>query len=216
MDITWYGHSCFRIAERGQSSIVTDPFGEELGLPVPKLKADVVTISHNSVGHSAVDTVKGAAHVLNGAGEYEIGGTFITGISLHNLGDPIRPNIAYLFEFGNNLSVLHLGDLAHVPNQSTIQSLGEVSVLLVPVGGGNGMKANMAAEVISLIEPIYIVPMHYALPDLRVELDDVEKFLKAMGVTRVQEEDTLRVTSGSLPEQPQVVILNPQARNTSA
>ncbi len=217
MDITWYGHSCFRITERGQSSIVTDPFGEGIGLPVPKLKADVVTVSHNSAGHSAVETVKGAAHILKGAGEYEIGGVFITGIAMHNLNEsPPRPNIAYLFEFSNGLSVLHLGDLAHIPDQSTIQSLGEVSVLLVPVGGGNGMKASMAAEVISLIEPLYIVPMHYALPDLTIDLDGVDKFLKAMGVTRVQEDDVLRVSSGSLPEQPQVVLLNPQARSVTA
>jgi L-ascorbate metabolism protein UlaG (beta-lactamase superfamily) len=106
--------------------------------------------------------------------------------------------------------VVHLGDLSHVPDQSTIESMGEVNVALVPVGGGAGLTAAMAAEVISLIEPNYIVPMHYALPGLNVELDPVEKFLKEMGVSKVQEADFLRVSRITLPEQSQVIVLNPQ------
>jgi L-ascorbate metabolism protein UlaG (beta-lactamase superfamily) len=89
--------------------------------------------------------------------------------------------------------------------------MGEVNVLLIPVGGGGGMKAAQAAEVVALIEPHYIVPMHYAIPGLALDLEEVERFLKAMGVTRAQEADTLRVTASELPEQPQVVVLRPQA-----
>ena len=95
-----------------------------------------------------------------------------------------------------------------MPDQSTIEALGEVNVALVPVGGGNSLNANQAAEVIALIEPQYIVPMHYSLPGLKIELDPVDKFLTAMGVTRPQQEEMLRVASGVLPEQPQVVILS--------
>lgn len=210
LDIIWYGHSCFRLSERGMASVVTDPFGEGIGLPAPKLKADIVTVSHHSAGHSALDAVKGAQIIIDSPGEYEVGGVFVTGIAMHYIDDQVaRRNVGYLFDFGNDMNALHLGDLSHVPDQSTIKELGEVTVLFVPVGGGNGLKAAMAAEVITLIEPRYIVPMHYALPNLTFELEPVEKFLKAMGVSKVQEEDTLRIT-GALPEQPQVVLLNPQ------
>ena len=210
MDITWYGHSCFRITERGKTTVVTDPFHEDIGLPVPKLKGDVVTVSHQSPGHNNAEAVKGNQYTLTGPGEYEIGGVFISGIALHHLEeDDVRPNVAYLVDY-DNLTVLHLGDLAHVPGQSTIEALGEVNAVLVPVGGGNGLRANDAAEVIALIEPNYIVPMHYALPGLALELDPVEKFLKAMGVSKVTEEEALKVTATGLPEQPQVVILKPQ------
>jgi L-ascorbate metabolism protein UlaG (beta-lactamase superfamily) len=123
--------------------------------------------------------------------------------------DVAHRNIAYVVRYGD-LTVLHLGDLMHVPDQSTIEALGEVTVALVPVGGGNSLKAAMAAEVISLIEPFYIVPMHYELPGLRFPLDSVEKFLKEMGVSKLQEEDSLKVLATSLPEQPQVVVLRPQ------
>jgi len=211
VDITWYGHSCFRISERNRITVVTDPFSESLGLPVPKLKADVVTVSHDEPGHNNVELVKGDPYVLRGPGEYEIKGLFVTGLAMHNTA-AARPrrNVAYLIEM-DSLTVLHLGDLDHVPEQSVIESIGEVNVLLVPVGGGKGLKASEAAEVVALVEPHFVVPMHYALPGLMLDLDPVDRFLKAMGVTVPQEMEVLKVTSGSLPEQPQVVILAPQA-----
>jgi L-ascorbate metabolism protein UlaG (beta-lactamase superfamily) len=78
------------------------------------------------------------------------------------------------------------------------------------VGAGQSLKASMAAEVIALIEPNYILPMHYAIPGLSVKLDPVDKFLKEMGVSKVQEDDMLRVSAATLPEQPQVIVLRPQ------
>ena len=108
--------------------------------------------------------------------------------------------------------MLHLGDLAHVPDQSTIEDLGEVNVLLIPVGGDNTLRGALAAEVVALIEPHYVVPMHYAIPELGITLDPIDKFLKAMGISRVQEEETLRVTRSGLPEQPQVVLLTPNLK----
>jgi L-ascorbate metabolism protein UlaG (beta-lactamase superfamily) len=210
LDITWYGHSCFRINERGQASVITDPYTDQIGLPPLKLKGDIVTISHRKPGHDNVDGVKGYNYVITGPGEYEVGGVFVTGIALPYVDDTFQQdNVAYHFQY-DNLSVLHLGDLMHVPEQSTIEALGQVNVVLVPVGGGNSLRASMAAEVIALIEPNFIIPMHYALPGLNIELDPVDKFLKEMGVSKVQEEDILKVSSTSLPEQPQVIVLRPQ------
>lgn len=213
MEITWYGHSCFRITERSRISVVTDPYSEQIGLPLPRLKGDVITVSHNAPGHNFVDAVKGYDYVLEGAGEYEVGGVFFSGIALHNYdeeSDVLAENVAYVIRY-NGLNVVHLGDLQHVPDQSTIEGLGEVNVVLVPVGGGKGLKASTAAEVIALIEPNYIIPMHYALPGLAVSLDPVDKFLKEMGVSKPIEDETLRLTTSTLPEQPQVVVLKPQS-----
>ena len=211
MDITYYGHSCFRITERGNISIVTDPYGEDLGLGAPKPKGDIVTVSHDAPGHNDVEGVRSYTYVLGGPGEYEFSGVFIYGVPLHHVpeaGEPHR-NVGYVANYGG-LTVAHLGDLRHIPDQSTIEAMGEVNVALVPVGGGGALRASEAAEVIALIEPNYIVPMHYALPGLAIELEPVDKFLKEMGVSKVQEEDSLRVTNSSLPEQPQVVVLTPQ------
>lgn len=216
LDISWYGHSCFRLVERGQITVVTDPYAvDSVGLPELKLKGDIVTVSHNEPSHNAVDLVKGYEYALEGPGEYEFGGVFITGIALHNVdddGEDHRYNVAYMMKYPTGVSVLHLGDLAHVPDQSTIEDLGEVNVLLIPVGGDNTLRGALAAEVVALIEPHYVVPMHYAIPELGITLDPIDKFLKAMGISRVQEEETLRVTRSGLPEQPQVVLLTPNLK----
>lgn len=198
------------MTERGKVTIVTDPYADSLGLPPLRVKADVVTISHDSPGHNALEVIKTEPYVLRGPGEYEIGNVFITGIAMHDVsGEMPVLNVAYLFDF-DGLRVLHLGDLSFVPEQSLVEGLGEVHALLVPVGGGNGLKATQAAEVVALVEPKFVVPMHYELPGLTISLEGVDRFLKAMGVTRAQEADTLKFNATDLPEQAQVVVLAPQ------
>ena len=81
MEITWYGQSCFRLTERGMATVVTDPFDHKaIGYSPLKLKADIVTVSHDAPGHNNTDAVKGTSHVITGPGEFEIGGVFITGV----------------------------------------------------------------------------------------------------------------------------------------
>jgi L-ascorbate metabolism protein UlaG (beta-lactamase superfamily) len=209
MDILWYGHSCFRISDRGQASVVTDPFDESLGYEVPRLKADIVTISHNAPGHANLEAVKGYQHVVEGPGEYEIGGVFIIGVRTFDATrETPLPNVVYVLDF-NGLTVAHLGHLDHVPSQSMIDALGSIDVALVPVGGGDALSSGQAAEVISLLEPSVVVPMHFQTDALRgPELDPVDRFLKEMGINSIQEEASLRVTSGGLPEQTQIVLLD--------
>jgi len=211
MDITWYGHSCFRLMERGYATVVTDPFDGSLGYEVPKLKADIVTISHDAPGHSYLAGVKGYKHVVDGPGEYEIGGVFIIGVATYDqaAANP-RRNVVYVLDY-NNLTVAHLGDLDHVPNQSMIDALGAIDIALVPVGGGSGLSSSQAAEVVSLLEPSIVIPMHYRTDALSgLELDPVDRFLKEMGVNAVQQEAMLRASAGALPEQTQVVVLDYQ------
>ncbi|MBI5960053.1 MAG: MBL fold metallo-hydrolase [Chloroflexi bacterium] len=209
MDITWYGHSCFRLAERGYATVVTDPFDASLGYEIPKLKADVVTVSHEAPGHSYLTAVKGYKHAVDGPGEYEIGGVFIIGVATYDQSvENPRRNVVYVLDY-NNLTVAHLGDLDHVPNQSMIDALGPINIALVPVGGGGGLSSSQAAEVVSLLEPSIIIPMHFRTEALReLNLDPVDRFLKEMGINTVQQEEILRVTAGGLPEQTQVVLLD--------
>lgn len=208
MDIVWYGHSCFRIVERGRASVVTDPFDESLGYEVPKLKSDIVTISHDAPGHNNLDTIK-SQRVIRGPGEYEIGGVFVIGVATFDeKAENPRRNVVYVLDY-DGLTVAHLGDLDHVPSHSMIELLGPVDVALVPVGGGGSLSSSQAAEVISLLEPSIVVPMHYRTEALRgLELDGVDRFMREMGINAIQEEPMLRVVSSSLPEQTQVVLLD--------
>ncbi len=207
MEINWYGMSCFRITERKHATIVTDPYAADMGLGELKLKADVVTISHDALGHNFTQAVSGMEHVLDGPGEYEIGSVFITGISTSSKSRKFN-NIIYVFDY-DGLTVAHLGDIGAVPSQKQIEDLEMVNVLLVPVGAGSSLNAARAAELMSMIEPNIVIPMHYELPGLKPTLDPLEKFLKEMGATDAKVAPSLKVSSAdSLPEETEVVILS--------
>ncbi len=208
MELTWYGLSCFRLSERKHASIVTDPFNPALGIDLPNLRADVVTVSHNAKGHNNIKGVSSKQHVLDGPGEYEIGNVFITGIATNRDANSLH-NVLYMFDF-SGITVAHLGDMHKVPTQTQIEALEEINVLLVPVGGGKSLNAAQAAELVSMLEPNIIIPMHYKIPGLKLELDSVDRFLKEMGVTDPKEDSSLRVSASSMPEETEVVILTPK------
>jgi len=217
MEITWYGHACFRIKDR-TAAIITDPYDKSIGLSVSGLKADIVTVSHGHPGHSNVKAVRGGPFVIDGPGEYEVNGMFITGIrSFHDdrSGREQGKNTIFIFEM-EGLRVCHLGDLGHVPNQTQVEMLGDISVLLIPVGGGTSLKASQATEVVSLLEPSIVIPMHYKLNGLAFKLDPVSKFLKELGVASAEEQDTLKVSESGLPDETQVVLLRPKLGNGEA
>ena len=208
MELTWYGLSCFRLTERKHASVVTDPYNGKLGLPNLKLRADVVTISHDAQGHNYAAAVSGSQHNLDGPGEYEIGNVFITGI-ITQTATRDKSNIIFLFDY-DGLKVAHLGDLDKVPSQTEIEALEEVNVLLLPVGGGNSLNAAQAAELVSMLEPNIVIPMHYKMPGLKLELEEVDRFLKEMGVTEPTEEESLKISLTNLPEETETLILTPK------
>ena len=207
MELTWYGMSCFRMVERGLATVVTDPFDASVGLTAPKLRADVITVSHDAPGHNHLAAVKGERRVIQGAGEYEIGGVFITGIAMTGgQADNGRPNTLYVFDF-EGLTVAHLGDLAFVPSQAQIEDLGTVDVALVPVGGGSALNPSQAAEVISLIEPKVVVPMHFKTGKETLKLGPASRFLSEMGIGQLEPIDVLKISKAGLSEETQVVLL---------
>jgi L-ascorbate metabolism protein UlaG (beta-lactamase superfamily) len=209
MEITWYGLSCFRLVERGKATIVTDPYDHrEIGSESLKLKSDVVTISHDAPGHNFVDAVKGAPHLINGPGEYEIGGVFITGVSTNGSKKATdeTDNTLYVFDYGD-VTVAHLGDLKRVPNQVQIETLGQVDIAMVPVGGGGGLNAAKAAEIINMLEPSIVIPMHYHTPGITVELLPLSRFLKEMGLGEVHTRESLIIKHSEIPEETRVEVL---------
>ena len=211
MEITWYGLSCFRLTERSMATVVTDPYeSEAVGYSPLKLRGDIVSISHDAPGHSNISAVKGNSHTLTGPGEFEIGGVFITGIQTNGqkkrAADEVR-NTLYVFDY-NGVTVAHLGDLRRVPTQTEVEALGTVDVVLVPVGGGGGLNAAKAAEVVSLLEPGFVIPMHYSTTDCTLKLAPLSKFLKEMGLGDITPEASLKVTKSSIPVETRVVVLD--------
>jgi L-ascorbate metabolism protein UlaG (beta-lactamase superfamily) len=196
--------------------VVTDPFDSRTtGYDALKLKAEIVTVSHDAPGHNNTEAVKGVSHVIDGPGEFEIGGVFITGVQTESgssgkkKGANGTRNTLYVFDY-DGITVAHLGDLQQVPSQGEIEALGSVNVALVPVGGGGGLNAAKAAEVISLLEPNIVIPMHYSTPDSKLSLEPLGKFLKEMGLGKQEALPSLKVTRSGLPEETRVVVLDYQ------
>ena len=214
MEITWYGHACFRITERGFATVVTDPYDSAVvGYNPLKLKADIVTVSCNDLGHNNLSAVKGGAFEISGPGEYERGGVFITGIQTtpHNPDGKALRNTLYVLDYGK-LTILHLGKVNYVPSQSLIEELGNINIALVPVGDGGALNASKAAEVISMLEPNIVIPMHYETPYSKLELDPLSKFLKEMGITSLETMESYKLASNiAFPEEEtHVIALDPK------
>jgi L-ascorbate metabolism protein UlaG (beta-lactamase superfamily) len=215
--IYWAGQSCFQISvsnSRDHSAdIVIDPFDEKVGLKVPNLSADILLVTHDHYDHNNIKDVKGDPFVVNGPGEYEIRGVFIKGInSFHDNDDGKEKgrNTIYVIEV-EGMKFCHLGDLGQKQlTDEQLEKIDEVDVLMIPVGGKYTISSAEAQKVISQIEPKIVIPMHYALPKLKVELDDVSKFLKTMGKNSVVAQDKLVVKDSTLPKEGmEIVVLQP-------
>lgn len=205
------GHSCFRI-KGNQAVIITDPFPPDLGYSLGKQTASIVTISHQHSSHSYIDEINGEPRIIRGPGEYEISGVLIIGITTFH--DSIRgqtrgKNTVYLMEV-DGISICHLGDLGHVLSSDQVEELGDIDVLLLPVGGVSTINAAMAAEVIRQVEPKVVIPMHYKTPYLKRELDPVDDFLREMGVGQIEPRNKLSVSRTNLPPSTQVFLLSCQ------
>jgi L-ascorbate metabolism protein UlaG (beta-lactamase superfamily) len=210
-EITWLGHAAFRLKSR-DATIVTDPYDKSLGLGSLGQKADIVTISHDHPHHNAASAVKGEPFVIQGPGEYEIRGVFVTGVwSFADAagGKERGRNNIFLFHL-DDLVVCHLGSLAHTLTSQQVEALGDVDVLLVPVGGHSALSAEKAAEIISQIEPRVVIPMHYSTGREAAQLDSLDKFAKEMGVKEWTAQDKFAAKSGDLDETTKVVILEPK------
>lgn len=209
MEIIWLGHSCFRIRGR-DVTIITDPFDRSSGYHMGKMVADVVTVSHSAPDHSNVGAVGGTPKVIDGPGEYEIAGVFITGVATRRDQRADRAgqrNTAYIIEM-EDLTVCHLGDLGHILAPEQVEQMNSADVLMVPVGGNNTIDAVQAAEVVSQIEPRIVIPMHFKTEVTTLPLDPVSKFLREMGIADPIPQQKLNVTKGTLPEETTLVLLD--------
>lgn len=212
MDIYYLGHSSFRI--KGKSaSLVTDPFDPKMvGLKFAGVTADIVTISHDHGDHNQYQLVSGVVKVVNAPGEYEIMGVSIIGIpSYHDevSGSKRGKNTIYVFEM-DDMRVCHLGDLGHALSESLIEEIGDIDILMVPVGGEYTIDSETAAKVVQDIEPSIIIPMHFAgarlNPEVFSKLEPVDNFVKALGLPS-ESLPKLSVKKEDIGEEQKVVIL---------
>lgn len=204
MIITWQGHSCFKIQDKSGPegiTVVTDPFDKKIGLKAPNFEADIVTVSHNHFDHNNVKSLRGKPMVIDCPGEYDFKDILVEGVdSYHDdkNGKERGDNTIFRIEI-DDISVTHLGDLGQALDANQLEKLVGTDILLIPVGGKYTIDAKKAVEVISQIEPRIVIPMHYKVKGLTIDIDSVDKFIKELGLP-VTREEKLKISKKDLPQ----------------
>jgi L-ascorbate metabolism protein UlaG (beta-lactamase superfamily) len=217
MQIIWHGQSLFEItSSRGKNNevkIVIDPFSPEIGLRFPKLEADIVLVTHEHSDHSNPKGVGGNPFLIEGPGEYEIKEVFVQGIpAFHDNSQGKERGAITLFTIETEeMRICHLSDLGQKDLTSEqLEKIGEIDILMVPVGGVVTISAREAMNIMSQIEPKITIPMHYSLPKLKYKIDGVDKFLKAMGIKKIDALNKLTIKKKDLAEdEAKIILLNP-------
>ena len=221
MQILWYGQSCFQIiAARNkgeQTAILIDPFSEDIGLKLPKLEADIVLVTHDHRDHNNVKAVGGNPFIITGPGEYEIKKVFIQGIpAFHDASaGKERGEVTIYTIDAEGLRLCHLGDLGQKElTEEQLEKIGEVDILIIPVGGVYTISAKEAFKVMSQIEPRITIPMHYQIPKLNPpaggKLEGLDKFLKTVGLKSIEPLNKLTIKEKDIsPEEAKIIVLKP-------
>jgi len=220
MQIIWHGQSCFQILAEPEKNVeaklVIDPFDETTtGLRLPlsfeREGANIVLITCPE--HADKKAVKGYPFLIEGPGEYEIKSIYIEGIPTvcdeKHCSKPIQTTI-YTIE-AEELRLCHLGDTNQKElTEEQLEKIGDIDILMIPIGGNLTIDAASASKIISQIEPKIVIPMHYQVPKLKMKLDGVERFLKVMGIKSLQPEAKLTIKKKNITEEEtKIVLLNP-------
>jgi L-ascorbate metabolism protein UlaG (beta-lactamase superfamily) len=202
-------HACFLITTDAGTRIVTDPFNEEVGYPAPNVEADLALCSHNHYDHHAVDQIKGTPALIDTPGQHVFRGIKIFGVSTyhdHEKGKKRGSNIIFIIET-DGMRLAHCGDLGHVLSPEQVKSIGDVDILLIPVGGTYTIDAVEATAVVQQLKPKAVIPMHYKTDMMNFPIKSVDEFLKQMGKGERIPGNSIVFDAGSLPKELGVYVL---------
>lgn len=201
MVITWYGQSCFKL-QSGEQILVIDPFSKDIGLTPPRFRASLVLLTHDHPDHNNAESIAENPMVISGPGEYDFQGITIRGIQTYHdnaEGKERGFNTIYVIEM-DGMKLCHLGDFGENElRPETVEAIGDIDILFVPVGGKTTIDSEQAAKVVSKIEPRVVIPMHYKISGLKAELENVSPFLKEMGAKNAEPEEKLAIKQKELP-----------------
>ena len=179
MIITPLGHSCFLLEESTGTTVITDPYSSDIGITLPSVSADVVTVSHAHYDHNNVKAVSGNPMIIDKPGFHDVKGVQIFGLNTYHdeqNGKHRGANVIFNIRM-DGVNVCHLGDVGHGPSPMMIEAIGPVDILLVPVGGKYTIDAEVAKEYVDRLMPSVIIPMHYKTDDVDLDIDGVDAFL---------------------------------------
>lgn len=217
--IQWLGHATFLIESSQGSKLLTDPLGEETGYPIPQVMPDVITISHEHFDHNYVRPYKDVPRVIRGltpdGRDWQKVDEKVKDVRIYNVftyhdkleGRERGKNAVFVFEL-DGLRIAQLGDLGHLLTREQLEAIGSLDVLLIPTGGVYTIDPREATAVMEQLKPRLTIPMHYHTPVCQFNIYKVTSFLKGKDNVRKVDGDTLRLSKETLPQKPEIVVLN--------
>ena len=206
MHIQYFGLSSFKFTTK-DAVVVTDPFHKDSGLTPPRGAADILVLAQrDKTLYSATSGFSGEPFMVDTPGEYDVKGVTFTGI-------PLKQEDKYISVFLIESEDIRILNLTHIHDwnmkEDEIEELGEIDILIVPVGGNTVLSASQAAKVVNEIEPKIVIPSHYKMGDLIIDVDPLDKFIKEMGGKK-EEMEKLIIKKRDLQEEgTKVVVLEP-------
>lgn len=207
MRLTWNGHACFTL-EVSRLTIVTDPFDERCGFPMPSLRGDVVTLSHHHSDHDHLASVLPPFEVVESScAKNDVIFTAIPSFHDKVQGAQRGSNRIFVIQ-ADGLRAAHLGDLGCGLSGGQLEELGHVDVLMIPVGGFYTIDAAEAAQIVRQLRPSYVFPMHYKTAKNDFTIDPIGPFLEQMKELPVLRPGHSLDLPARPPEKTQIVLLD--------
>ena len=208
MNIIWHGQSFFEIntkdTKNEELKIAIDPFDKSIGLKIPKVEAQILLITHNHSDHSNKKAINGNPFLIESPGEYETKGVYVKGVQgFHDdsQGKEKGKVVFYIIEV-ENIKICHLSDIGQKELTSEqIDQIGNIDILMIPVGGVYTLDAKQAANIISQIEPKIVIPMHYQVPNLNLKLNSLDQFLKEIGSPNAEPQKKFKIKISDIPKE---------------
>jgi len=170
VSIEWFGHSFFRLVSSGGTRVIADPFGLEMGMPVPNVRPHAVTVGREHPHHNSVGIAVGNPRIFRGLGsdgeewtkvKETVGDVLIYNVPVTQRTYDLRTKgSAFVYEIGG-LCIAHLGDVAEALTPTQLRRLGKIHVAMIPIGGMFAVGPDGARKLVEQIRPHIAIPMHY-------------------------------------------------------
>ena len=214
MQIKWLGHAAFAIITDKGKTILTDPYEAgsydgAVGYPKISVQADLVTVSHQHADHNDTKSLFGNPKIIDKEGKYDIDDIKITGVSCfhdQSEGKERGGNIIFIYEI-DGFRLAHLGDMGHMPTQEQFNKIGEIDILLIPIGGHFTIDSKEATQIVANIIPKVTIPMHYKTEVLGFPIAPVDDFIKDKSNVKRIEEVEIFLTKDDLPSESEIWVL---------
>lgn len=177
MEINWQGNSSFTI-KGSDATIAIDPKDDNV-------KADIVLFTKQDSESGIKD-----AKILSWPGEYEVSNVSIEAIP--NVPPQDKPINIFVFSI-DNIRVCSLGTLSTDLTEAIFERIGDIDILILPVGTKEVLNTKQAQTIFEEIDPrVVILSCYEGAPS---------EFLKAVGKTDLASKDKFSVKlKTELPE----------------